>query len=69
MNKGIAIEANIQNGKLHLTFPIPHGAWEITGQLSQVLDAEVLHKHGERITVTCDGKIMAIDHKEKKKFR
>lgn len=69
MERKLEVEVKKVGGRLRIEFPIPQGAWEITGQYTEVLDAEVLHRHGERLTISAEGKVMVIDHKEKKRFR
>lgn len=69
MKRQLEVEVKQIDGRLRIEFPIPKGAWEITGQYTEVLDAEMLHHHGERLTISADGRVVVVDHKEKKRFR
>lgn len=69
MDRQLKVEVRKIDGRLQVEFPIPSGPWEITGQCAEVVDAEILHRHGERLTISADGKVLVIDHKEKKRFR
>jgi hypothetical protein len=69
VDRQLKVQVKKIDDSLLIEFPIPRGAWEITGQSTEILDAEVLYRHGERLTISADGKVMVIDHKEKKRFR
>lgn len=69
MERQLKVAVTRVDGRLRIEFPIPQGPWEITGQYTEVLDAEILYRHGERLTISADGKVLVIDHKEKRRFR